>query len=261
MGNEQLMVHFHPEERVFVDRALEWIKRAAEHHEVRLTDFLDPRQVFILQTLVNRHPDVQVRVDGGYAGAERQRACIAPDYVYLDAEPMNIEVLDIESPDRKWLELEHGDFMGAMLGLGIKRDKIGDIHVADDGCHVLVTDDISSFLDTHLQQVHRVPVTTVILPLAKLRPVAVTLKPMQLSVASMRLDGIASDVYRLSRTKIVIPIKAGRCKVNWRVEEDPSTQLRSGDVVSLKGFGRFKVLEEEGITKKGRVRVTVGVYV
>lgn len=60
--------HFHPDEREFVDRAWEWVVHAGEYHEVKLTDFLDPRQAFILQSLVNRHPDVQVRLDGGYEG-------------------------------------------------------------------------------------------------------------------------------------------------------------------------------------------------
>jgi RNA-binding protein YlmH len=77
----------------------------------------------------------------------------------------------------------------------------------------------------------------------------------------MRLDGIVSDVFRISRAKILVPIQAGRCRVNWKPEEDPGKPLKEGDVVSLQGFGRFKVLEVEGVTKKGRLRVKVGKYV
>lgn len=258
---EPILHHFHSDERAYAERALEWIQRTAERHEVRLTGFLDPRQISILKSLVNRHPDVHVRFDGGSEEAERKRACIAPDYVYLEGEPMGLQVLSVQSADQKWLELEHGDFMGAILGLGIKREKIGDIHVQSHGCHVVVTDDIASFLDTHLRQVHRVPVMTELLPITELKPVQVEYKYSTLSVASMRLDGIASDVFRLSRSKILVPIRAGRCKVNWKTEEDPSAQLSSGDVVSLKGYGRFKVMEVAGITKSGRTRVEIGVYV
>ncbi|MNF02421.1 hypothetical protein D3C80_2015610 [compost metagenome] len=82
-----------------------------------------------------------------------------------------------------------------------------------------------------------------------------------LTVASLRLDGIVSDVYRLSRSKVLIPIKAGRCRINWRTEEDPSKNLKEGDIVSLQGFGRFKVLELDGVTKKGRFRVKIGKFV
>lgn len=257
---EPIWNHFHPDERVFAERASEWVQRVAERHEVKLTDFLDPRQVAIVQSFVNRHADVQVRFDGGYAASERRRACIAPDYMYVEAEPMGLQVLAVHSADQKWLDLEHGDFMGAILGLGIKREKIGDIHVRANGCHVVVSEDIMPFLDTHLRQVHRVPVMTEVLPIEALQPVQVDFKELSLSVASMRLDGIASDVFRLSRAKIVVPIRAGRCKVNWKAEENPSAMLQAGDVVSLKGYGRFKVLEVHGQTKSGRTRVTAGVY-
>ncbi|MFD2612824.1 YlmH family RNA-binding protein [Paenibacillus gansuensis] len=253
-------VHFHPDERGFVDRASEWIERAAENHQVKLTDFLDPRQAVILESLANRSGNVVYRLDGGYEEAERRRAVIAPDYRDPDDIPASISVLSITSDDSKITDLQHGDYMGSILSLGIKRDKIGDIHVHDTGCHILVSDDIVSYFHLQLQQVHRVHVLTEILPADRLKTAEVKFEELNLSVASLRLDGIVSDVYRLSRTKILAPIQAGRCRVNWKVEENPSKQLKEGDVVSLQGFGRFKVLEIEGMTKKGRVRVKIGKY-
>ncbi|MBW5444795.1 RNA-binding protein [Cohnella sp. CFH 77786] len=253
--------HFHPDEKAFVDRAWEWVERAAERHETRRTDFLDPRQAHILFTLANRHPDAAVRLDGGSADAERKRAVIAPDYKPLEAEDMGIAVLAISSDDRRIADLDHGDYLGALLGLGIKRDKIGDLHVREDGCHALVAEEIGDFLIGHLKQAHRVDVTVSLLPLPALREVKSALEEQTVSVASLRLDGIASDVFRLSRTKIVEPIRAGRCRVNWKTEEDPGAPLCPGDVVSMKGFGRFKVLEVEGVSKSGRTRVRIGKFV
>ncbi len=258
---KDIYAHFHPDEHHFVDKALEWVERAAEQHAVKRTDFLDPRQTFILSTLVNRHPDVHCRLDGGYAEAERKRVIIAPDYRQLDDEEIGIDVLAVSSGDGKFLTLEHGDYMGAILGLGMKRDKVGDIHVIEGGCHCLVAEEAASYLHLHLSQVHRVHVQTEILPLAGLQVSGTRFEEMHLSVASMRMDGIIGDVFRLSRAKALLPIQAGRCKVNWKPEEDPSKQLKEGDVVSLQGFGRFKVLEVDGISKKGRVRLKIGKYV
>lgn len=252
--------HFHRDEREFVDKAWEWVENAGQYHEIKLTDFLDPRQKYILETLVNRHPDVHAVFDGGYPDAERVRAIIAPDYRDLAGEDMEMQVLAITSGDQKFLTLEHGDYMGSILGLGIKRSKIGDIHVLEDGCHTVVSRDITPYLHMNLSQVHRVHVMTELLPMDKLRVKQTTLDMMELTVASLRLDGISSDVYRISRTKIILPIKAGRCRVNWKVEEDPSSPLKEGDVVSLQGYGRFKVLEAGGLTKKGRYRVKIGKY-
>ncbi|MDF2923996.1 MAG: RNA-binding protein [Paenibacillaceae bacterium] len=252
--------HFNDDEKAFVDKAWDWIKRAEDHHAVKRTDFLDPRQCHILTTLANR-ADVHVRQDGGYEGAERKRAVITPDYRDPAAEEIGIKVLAVTSADSRFNSLDHGDFMGAILSLGIKRDRIGDIHVIGHACHILVAEEIAEYFSMNLTQVHRVGVSTTLLPLAGLTTAQVQLEEMGLSVASLRLDGIASDVWRLSRAKILLPIKAGRCKLNWKAEEDPSRLLKEGDVVSLQGFGRFKVLEIEGVTKKGRMRVRVGKYV
>lgn len=252
--------HFKPEERPFVDRAWEWVVNAGDYHEVKLSDFLDPRQGFILQTLANRHPDVALRLDGGYEGAERRRALIAPDYRDVSSEPMRMKVLEITSDDQRLSSLQHGDYLGAVLGIGLKREKIGDIHVREDGCHIIVAEEIASFLTMNLHQVHRVSVMTDVVGLDDLRTTEAALEPLDLTVASLRLDGIASDVFRLSRSKVLLPIKAGRCRVNFRTEEDPSTPLKAGDIVALQGFGRFKVLECEGMTKKGRIRVKIGKF-
>ncbi|MEV5025008.1 RNA-binding protein [Paenibacillus sp. LPE1-1-1.1] len=253
--------HFHPDEKPFVDRAEEWIERSAQQHELKRTDFLDPRQAQILTILANRNTDVNIRLDGGYEQAERKRAIIGPDYRNLDDEAVGISVLAVNGPGQAQLELDHGDFLGALLGLGIKRDRIGDIHVHEHFCHIVVMDEIADYLNIHLRQVHRISVLTDIIPLSDLKTVVPKLEEMSLSVASMRLDGIASDVYRVSRSKIVDPIRAGRCRVNWKSEEDPSEQLRAGDVVSFKGLGRFKVLEVDGMTKKGRIRVRIGKFI
>ncbi|MEK8129741.1 YlmH/Sll1252 family protein [Paenibacillus filicis] len=260
MANDNIYVHFHPDEHRFVDQATEWIGRA-EQHAVKLTDFLDPRQAFILNSLANAHPDVHVRFEGGHEGAERRRAIVAPDYRVLEDEDAGIRVIAVSSPDDSLAELDHGDYMGAILGLGMKRDKIGDIYPRPDGCHIVVAAESADYLSLQLSQVHRVHVRTEILTAERLQPTETRLEEQQLSVASLRLDGIASDVYRLSRAKVLVPIKAGRCKVNWKQEEDPSKPLKEGDVVSMKGFGRFTLLEVEGLSKKGRHRIRIGKYV
>jgi RNA-binding protein YlmH len=255
--NKQLYMHFHPDEHHFVDKAWEWVTQASDLHMVKRTDFLDPRQAVILSILVQKTDNVMVRFDGGYEGAERKRALIAPDY-HVAQDDMGIEVLSIVSGDGKFSALTHGDFMGSILGLGMKRDKIGDIHVHESGCHCLVAAEVSSYLDIQLQQVHRVSVQTEIIPLEQFQPAKVHLEEMQISVASLRMDGIVSDAFRLSRAKVLTPIKSGKCRVNWKVEEDPSKPLHEGDMVSVQGLGRFKVMEVEGVSKSGRIRMKIG---
>lgn len=255
------LTHFHPDERGFADKADEWMERAAERHTVKVTDFLDPRQVEIVESLANRYSgQAALRFEGGYPEAERRRAVIVPDYRDPEQEDAAIVVLAVTSTDERISTLEHGDYMGALLGLGIKREKVGDFHVRPDGCHVLVASEIADFLNLHLRQAGRIQVLTEILALDQLERVKTKLEEMTISVASMRLDGIVSDVCRVSRAKALIPIQAGRCRVNWKTEEDPSKPLRAGDTVSVQGFGRFRILTAE-LTKKDRHRVTIGKFV
>lgn len=253
--------HFHPDEHRFVDRVQEWIDRAAEHHAIKQTDFLDPRQIFIVQSLANRNGEVQLRLDGGYPEAERRRAIIMPGYRDPDEEPAAVSLIAVTSEDARFAKLQHGDFLGSLLGVGIKREKIGDIHIGEQSCHCLVASEMADYVRLHLNQVHRLEVVTEMLPLDRLRTSGQPLETMQITVASLRLDGIVSDVYRLSRAKVLQPIRTGRCKVNWKPEEDPSHLLKAGDVVSFQGFGRFRLLEVEGETKKGRIRLKVGKFV
>ncbi|MCR8641902.1 YlmH/Sll1252 family protein [Paenibacillus sp. N1-5-1-14] len=258
--NKDFYAHFHPDERHFVDRAMEWVERAAHNHAVTRTDFLDPRQAFIVTSLVNRELDAHCIFDGGNLSAERKRAIIGPTYRDLSDEDFGLEVLHIRSDDSKFISLEHGDFMGAVLNVGMKRDKVGDIHVHVNEAHIVIASEAIAFMHMQLSQVHRVHVQTEILSIDKLEVAKQNFEEMSFSVASMRLDGILSDAWRLSRAKIVQPIQAGKCRVNWKPELSPSKELREGDVVSLQGFGRFKVLEVEGLTKKGRLRVKIGKY-
>jgi RNA-binding protein YlmH len=96
--------------------------------------------------------------------------------------------------------------------------------------------------------------------LEQLEPAKIRLDEMSFTVASLRLDAVASDVYRISRTKMLTPIKSGHCRVNWKVETDPGTRLQNGDIISTQGLGRFMILEADDMTKKGRIRVKAGKF-
>jgi len=255
-----LYQHYHPDEKPFIDRSDEWLMKAAHEHQVKRTDFLDPRQAFILSSLANRYDGVQVVYNGGYPEAERKRALIMPEYRDPELEGAGVSLLSITSDDSRFAELDHGDFLGAILGLGIKRDKLGDIHPGEAACHCLIASEIADYIHLNLRQVHRVHVYTELLPLDQLQTVRTELDEMTFTVASMRLDAILGDVYKLSRAKAQQPIQAGHCKLNWKVEENPSRELQEGDIVSLKGFGRFKILAVEGASKKGRIRVKAGKF-
>lgn len=252
--------HFHPTEHPFVDRLLERLERARYSQRADWTDFLDPRQQFICESLVRREGELHLHFDGGVSTAERKRAWVAPEHEGVSPESAPIALLHVFSLDERLQGLRHGDYLGALLGLGIKREKVGDVHVFDDGCHLLLAAEMADFVALHLRAVQRVHVQVELLPLSELRIARQVLQEQIISVSSLRLDGVVSDVCKYSRAKAQQPIKAGRCRVNWRIQENPGFVLQAGDVVSVQGWGRFKVLDIQGVSKKGNIRVRVGTF-
>ncbi|GAB7387644.1 RNA-binding protein [Bacillaceae bacterium] len=257
MDHGNILKHFREEERPFAERVLEWIEFVGARYAPKLTDFLDPRQALIVQTLVNRDTDVFVQFHGGYEGAERKRAYLHPEHFAPDFADFQLALIELQKND-KFHKLEHRDYLGALLSLGIKREKFGDILFGDGACQIVVAQEIAEFVLLHLRQVHRQPVQPVAVSFAEITVPEQPVEHLAFTVASPRVDAVASDVFRVSRSKVLPLIKNGRLKVNWKVVDSPDERLKAGDVVSLKGYGRFKVLAVGGETKKGRIRVEIG---
>jgi RNA-binding protein YlmH len=250
--------HFRSEERPFVDRVLDWIEQADERYRIRVTDFLDPRQVFILRSLSSKYPAVSITVSGGYDQAERCRAVIHPSDVVPAPNELGLTLIEVTSPSPGFTNLKHQDFLGSLLGIGLKRDKFGDILINQSRVQFIVADEVASYVQLHFHQVHRVSVSTQVIPIDNAAPIIHNWKPKGISVASTRVDAVVGDVFGLSRSKALPPIRGGHLKVNWMTVDSPSFLLQEGDIVSLRGYGRFKVLELQGTSKKGKIRLEVG---
>lgn len=241
-----------------MERVQEWSARVRDRYESVHTDFLDPRQALIVRSLAGREAGVYIAADGGYEGAERTRIVLHPEYMEPDADEFGLAVLQVRGTNQ-FLKLAHRDYLGALIGLGIKRDKFGDILVHEDGAQLIVAREIADYIRLHMTQVHRIHVLIEEVPRAAVRIPPQSFRRLSFTVQSPRLDAIIGDVYRLSRAKVLTPIQNGRARVNWREVNDPSFRLAEGDVVSFKGFGRFRVVELGGETKKGRIRMEVDI--
>ncbi|HEU4965532.1 MAG TPA: YlmH/Sll1252 family protein [Bacilli bacterium] len=259
MKKDNVFMHYRPQERPFVERMLEVAERVDERQTPHLTDFLDPRQAKIVQAIIGARADLLVSFDGGHEEAERVRALIAPSYWQPETDDFALNFLRLEISG-EYVSLSHGDYLGALLGLGLKRGKLGDLSVHQDGCDLVVTQDIADFIRLNLGQAGRANVYATEIERERYRAVRIELSEKEFTVMSLRLDAVASDAFGMSRSKVVDPIKAGKLQLNWQVVEDPSAQVEEGDVLSLRGFGRVKILEVGGQTKKGRTFLKIGKY-
>jgi photosystem II S4 domain protein len=155
---------------------------------------------------------------------------------------------------------DHRDFLGAILGTGIDRGKIGDVYVSGErGAFVMCDPAMGEFLGTALTSVRTVPVRCAVVPLSELKLPKPRVDQFTTIEASMRLDAVASAGFRMSRAKMNDLIVAGAVRVNWREGCKPKTLVAAGDVISLRGKGRVEI-GAVGETAKGKFQVDVVRY-
>lgn len=242
------------EDRDSMARVLDRAEQAIKTWEVVCTDFLSPPELADVQQMFGRLTEVSVLTWGGYPQAERQRVAIARSELPLDASQMAIAALSI-SGNFLFDSATHRDFLGALLGTGLNRDKVGDIIVLGErGAQAIVVPELVEFLTMNLNQVRSVPVKTQLIPLEELKVREPKKKEMTTVEASLRLDAIASAGFGMSRSKMADLITGGDVRVNWKEITQSSHALKSGDLVAIRGKGRLEI-GEIAVTKKERYRV------
>jgi photosystem II S4 domain protein len=247
------------ENRETIARVIDQAEQAIKTWEVVLTDFLSPPELAEVQRVFNRLTEVQLVAWGGYPQAERQRIAIARAELPLDVTQVSLVVLEIAG-NFLFDTATHRDFLGAMLGTGIVREKTGDIIVLGErGAQAIVIPELADFLAMNLKQVRSVPVKTQPIEISELKVREPKKKELTTVEASLRLDAIASAGFGMSRSKMVDLIDSGDVRVNWKEITQASAQVKSGDLIAIRSKGRLEV-GEIAVTKKDRYRVQLTRY-
>lgn len=245
------------EDRVLVNEILDYAKACKSGYNFRHTDFLDPRQQKIAEDILNLHKDLCCGFFGGIEASERAVCIIHEENYELIKEDIPITLLSI-SWSKNSRKLTHRDFLGSIMGCGIKREKIGDIILDEDKAYVACMSDISKYL---LYNLNKVGSTTVSISEAKVAlKKKEEVKIITSTVASLRLDCLISTGFGVSRAKAAEIIKSGKVKVNWEDAAGSSKEIKQGDVISLRGRGRIVLEEVSGTTKKDRIRIVIKKY-
>lgn len=248
------------ENRDSVARVIDQADQAIRTWEVVLTDFLSPPELAESQQVFSRLTEVQLIAWGGYPQSERQRLGIARSEIPLDQSQVEVVPLEIAG-NFLFDTATHRDFLGAILGTGIVRDKVGDIIVLGErGAQAIVVPELVEFLEMSLNQVRSVPVKTQRIDLSELRIREPKKKELTTVEASLRLDALASAGFGMSRSKMADLIDGGDVRVNWKEISQASYQVKSGDLIAIRGKGRLEV-GEIMVTKKERYRVQLTRYI
>ena len=244
------------DEKIIYARALDKMNAAQRKNIPAFTDFMDPFKLRRFNELVGFGGANSVTY-GGCEDAERRMIGFFPDYRDPDISDFPIRPVEIKF-NRFSKGLTHRDFLGSVLGLGLTRDKVGDIITEDGRAVVFAESTVAEHIAANLEYVGHTKVNTSLLE--SYVPPVKTPSEKKMTGASLRLDAVLGGCFNLSRTKTAELIKGEKAYINWLGESSPSKQVAEGDILTLRGCGRAVIKEVNGKTKKDRVLITVEIY-
>ncbi|NLT95473.1 MAG: hypothetical protein GXW85_08090 [Clostridia bacterium] len=247
------------EAQVFLSRLEDKVNIVLKKHIEQVTDFVDPYLRKCGFQLLKQIPAVNYAGFGGVMDAERQRIVICPDF--LEPEESMAQICLVKfSGKLQFINYSHRDFLGALLGQGIRREKVGDLFPINDGFVVVLSQDIAEFFLMEPLMIKGVPLKAEILENGQWQPPLQSEKIISTTVSSLRLDTVVAHGFGISRAKATGFIKGGKVKVNWQVIEDLDFQCAEDDVISFRGKGRIKIKSICGQTAKGRLKIIISRY-
>lgn len=199
---------------------------------------------------------------GGYDSAERKMLIFLPEY--LEADCLYTEdspVVCLRAEYYEGDEPSHRDFLGALMGLGIARETIGDICISKSSCDLFVTREIAPFLLQNLTGAGRIKLRLSAIELTDAMIPEPEIRIINDTLASMRLDSVISAGFRISRGTASQYITAGKAAVDGLPCEKSDKAVPEGAKISVRGLGKICLAQVNGQTKKGRISVVIHRYV
>lgn len=251
------------DDRLLLAKVLDRAQQAQSRNVPAATDFLSKAQQAQALDLLHQAgiPENTYVCLGGWEGAERNLILFLPDWLEPEDADSQSPIRCLRAAFREDEKLSHRDFLGSLMGLGLVREKLGDILVGPASADLIVLDTVADFLLNSWNSAGRAKLTVTEIDPANLHIPEVKCEEVRDTVSSLRLDAVASTGFRMARGKAADLVASGRVQVNWRECTKPDKLLARGDTVSARGFGKFVLSEVGGITKKGRTSIVLKRYV
>ena len=266
MNREILNDYREKDDKILLAQVLDKIEMVDKKNKIEHTDFLDLAQIELVQKFINKIKIENYMSYGGFEQAERKMFVIYPDKFNSDVVAKNlfsiVQIVRIQLPDDLKGKYTHRDYLGAVIKLGVERKKIGDIIVDNNGADIIVNKDKSKFLIDNLGSLTRFSKSEITIQnIQDLRPVERKKEELEIIVSSLRLDNVISELARCSRNKALDIINMERVLVNFECETKKTKQIKTGDIVTIRGKGRFYIKELVGQTRSGRSVIKVEKFV
>ena len=234
-------------------RLSDLIYMSEKQYTPKFTAFLNEQEQYFAESYLSSRKALY-SMWGGAECCARKMLCVLP--YEMEAE---FPVFPLTITFRKTFTLTHRDFLGSFMALQIGREQIGDILMGEGYAIVLCTATAYGMITDNISKIGRVGVTVsegINAPL----PEAVFEEVSEV-VASLRADCVVSALSGLSREKSADFVKAGNLTLNYECCNSVSKPVTEGDILSLRGYGKFVLSDSGTETKKGKLRITLKKYI
>lgn len=251
------------EERMLLARVLDKLELSQNRGVPARTPFLSPGEQALVQDLLNAWGHPRCVWTGGYEGAERQICRFLPDWQEPEDALCDPDgpLAALEALFPRDTSLSHRDILGGLMGLGLTREKLGDILMERDRCQVVILREVLPILLSQWEGAGRYRLKVREIPVSELTPHPPEIKTVRDTVATMRLDAVLASGFSTSRSKAAELISAGRVSVNHRECTKTDRAVEAGDVLTCRGLGKCVVQEVLGQSKKGRTMLVLERYI
>ena len=251
------------DQRLLLARILDRQQRSEQRGVPTHTGFLSPAEQAVSADLLMAAAPGQGVLFGGYDGAERKLWAFLPDWLeeetWRAGEDCPAAALSVAVPPMAGLT--HRDYLGSLMGLGLTREKIGDILLTDHGAQVLVLRETLPILLAQWEKAGRYPVTLTPIPLSDLTPAPGEVRHVRSTAASLRLDAVLAAGFSIPRSRAAELIRAGRVMVDHRPAEKADRPVEAGAVLTCRGLGKCVLTAAGGTSKRGRIILEFDRYI
>lgn len=255
------------EDKLLLAKIIDKCKFSNDKNRVIATDFLDLAQKKLVIDFLKGQKEVNYIVTGGFEEAERTVIIFYPDkldeIIKENKFDLNTQLsaIRINLPNELNGEYSHKNYLGALMKLGLKREKIGDIIVDDLGADIIVKPDIVKFLMINLSSLTRFSKSEIKqIDLEELRKPKINIEQIKITVSSMRLDNIVAEIAKCSRSMANELIEEERVFINFEMVTKVTKEVKLGDLITIRGKGRTKIIQEDRQTKNGRIVLVIEKY-
>lgn len=241
-------------------RLAELAEKSYRNNQYVFTNFLNMAEMNAFYEMRSEISYVPFTVFGGTDNCERQMLRFGSEELFGYEEPFPICCILAEPLLEKFADqFTHRDFLGAIMNLGIEREVVGDIAIKGKKAYIFCTEQIAPYIAEQLVQVKHTSMKCRILDQAPeiLQP---ALEKREVTAASERIDAVLGKLLNLSRSQSILAFREKKVFVNGRQCENNSYQLKAGDVIACRGFGKFIYEGVKYETKKGKICAEVSVY-